>query len=229
MSLFGNPTEWLDLLDSLVPDILDLVIDTWDDMPSLPSDALENPTTELFCKMLRLNRNSSELPFQVHIQMVELDPAADQEQGRMDITFCPLVPRENIYFSLECKRLRVMKDRKLRSYAAEYVAHGMMRFVRGQYASMVRNGGMLGYVMDANLKSAIADVGSAVQKKHEQLGMSAPGQMFKSTIKPDDERIRETHHERKQQHLTSICVHHIFLPGMKPSPSTTSASVMTGV
>jgi hypothetical protein len=215
MSLLGAPTEWLDLIDSLVPDILDLIVATWNDMPSLQPDTLENPTTETFCKLLRLNRNSSELPFQIQIQMVELDPAADQEQGRMDITFCPLVPRENIYFSLECKRLRVVKDGKLRSYATEYVVHGVMRFVKGQYASLVRNGGMLGYVMDADLKTATADVNAAIQKDHEQLGMSAPGEMVKSTIKPDDERIRETHHERKQQSLSPICVHHIFLPGTK--------------
>src|SRR5438093_1458157 len=98
MILVGTPSGWIDLIDTLVPDILDLIILTWGDMPSLPPDALENSTTEALCRLLRLNRNTSDLPFQIQIQMVELDPAADQDQGRMDITFCPLVPRENIYF-----------------------------------------------------------------------------------------------------------------------------------
>jgi hypothetical protein len=229
MSLLGAPTEWLDLLDSLVPDILDLIVGTWNDMPSLQSDALENPTTEAFCRLLRLNRNSAELPFQIQIQMVELDPAADQEQGRMDITFCPLVPREDIYFSLECKRLRVMKDGKLRPYATEYVVHGIMRFVRGQYASMVRNGGMLGYVMDANLKTAMQQVGTAIQNDHERLGISAPGEMLKSTIRPNDERIRETYHERKQQGLSPISVHHIFLPGTKSDSVALTTPITTSI
>ncbi|MEA2916556.1 MAG: hypothetical protein QOJ15_8637, partial [Bradyrhizobium sp.] len=30
--------------------------------------------------------------------MIELDPTAGQDQGRMDIAFQPLVPREDIYF-----------------------------------------------------------------------------------------------------------------------------------
>jgi hypothetical protein len=227
MSLVGAPSEWIDLLDSLVPDILDLAVSTWNDMAPLTPDALENPTTEALCRMLRMNRNSSELPFQIQIQMVELDPAADQEQGRMDIAFCPLVPRENIYFSLECKRLQVIKGEKFRSFAAEYVVHGMMRFVQGQYAALVRHGGMLGYVMDGDLKAAMQSVGNAVQKGHIALGMTPPGDLLKSSIRPDDERIRETHHTRKQS-LDVIHIHHIFMTGVKSNAlSLTHAATTT--
>lgn len=119
MNLIGAPDEWIDLIDTLVPDILDLVISTWAVMPPPASDAREDPTTEDLCRRLRQNRNSSELPFQIHIQMVELDSAAGEDQGRMDIAFLPLVPREDIYFCLECKRLNVVKNGKHRKYAYE--------------------------------------------------------------------------------------------------------------
>ena len=112
MTLVGAPDHWLDLIDSLVPEILKLVISTWADMPAPNADALEDPTTEEFSRWLRRSRSSSLLPFQVHLQMVELEPHAGNDQGRMDIVFLPLVPREDIYFCLECKRLNVVQEKR---------------------------------------------------------------------------------------------------------------------
>ena len=74
MNLIGAPSEWLNLIDTLVPDILELVMVTWDAMPPLVQNAREDPTTETLCRLLRQNRNSGSLPFQIHIQMVELIP-----------------------------------------------------------------------------------------------------------------------------------------------------------
>ena len=142
MTLVGTPENWIDLIESLVPDILRLVMSTWEEMPRPGADALEDPTTEEFSRWLRRNRNSSKLPFQVHVQMVELTAGAGEDQGRMDIVFLPLVPREDIYFCLECKRLNVLHEEGVRSYASEYLTHGMLRFIQGKYAAKVRNGGM---------------------------------------------------------------------------------------
>jgi len=121
--------------------------------------------------------------------MVELDPAAGQDQGRMDIAFSPLVPREDVYFSLECKRLNVVNGKRVRAYSREYVVFGMVRFIRGQYAAMVRHGGMLGYVLDGNVNRAIQNVGGAIQTHHLDLGMESPGEMLPSSIRPGDSRI----------------------------------------
>ena len=167
MNLVGTPDDWIDLIESLVPDIVNLVISTWEEMPVLGADAREDPTTEEFSRCLRRNRNSSMLPFQVHVQMVELAPGAGEDQGRMDIVFLPLVPREDIYFCLECKRLNVVYDEGVRPYASEYLTHGMLCFIQGQYAVRVRNGGMLGYVLDGNVAQAIRNVSSLIEKRHE--------------------------------------------------------------
>ena len=135
MSFEGDPTAWLDLIDSQVPAILRLIMSTWEKMPPLPPEALEDPTTEGLCRALRKNRTSAELPFRIDIQVVELDPAAGQEQGRMDIAFSPMVPHEAFYFCLECKRLNVAQQGRRRSLGAEYVAQGMLRFVNRQYGN----------------------------------------------------------------------------------------------
>ena len=65
-----------------------------------------------------------------------------------------------IYFCLECKRLNVVVNGIKRPGGSDYVVHGMARFVSGQYASAVRHGGMLGYVLDGNIPGAIANVES---------------------------------------------------------------------
>lgn len=209
MNVIGAPDEWIDLIDTLVPDILALVISTWEAMPPPPPDAREDPTTEDFCRCLRQNRNSSDLPFTIHIQMVELEPAAGEDQGRMDIAFLPLVPREDIYFCLECKRLNVVNDGQVRPYTSEYVTHGMLRFIRGQYAARVRHGGMLGYVLDGNIALAIQNVSRVIRSRFRELGMEPPGEMLPSSVHSDDSRIKETHHLRS--HISeNFQIHHIF-------------------
>lgn len=212
MNLIGEPDEWINLIDTLVPDILGLVISTWGAMPAPASNALEDPTTEALCRRLRQNRNSSDLPFKIYIQMVELDPAAGEDQGRMDIVFDTLVPRENIYFCLECKRLNVVNDGQVRSYSSEYVTHGMLRFIRGKYAPQVRHGGMLGYVLDGNVAQAIYNVSNVIQQRFQELGMETPGQMLPSSVRPEDSNVKETHHSR--QHASGkFQIHHIFAAG----------------
>jgi hypothetical protein len=213
MMLIGTPpSEWVDLIDNLVPDILDLVISTWEEMSPPAGDALEDPTTEALCRCLRQNKNSSKLPFRIYPQVVELDPAVDEDQGRMDIVFIPMVPHEGIYFCLECKRLNVVGEKGVRPYAAEYVLYGMMRFVRGQYSAVVRHGGMLGYVLNGNISHAIKNVGKAIQNNHLDLGIAPPGAMQPSSILLTNPRVRETRHMRK--HNTDVFqIHHIFVAG----------------
>ena len=212
MNLVGTPDDWAGLIESLVPDILNLVISTWEEMHAPSVDAREDPTTEEFSRWLRRSRDSSTLPFQIHVQMVELAPSAGEDQGRMDIVFLPLIPREDIYFCLECKRLNVVYDEGVRTYASEYLTHGMLRFIRGQYATQVRNGGMLGYVLDGNVAQAIQNVSRLIEQRHEELQMQAPGQMTQSSILPHDPRLRETRHSRPFK-AENFLIHHIFAKG----------------
>ena len=160
MTHFGSPEQWVDFIESQVPDIIGLVVETWESLPPPAGNELEDEVSESLCRSLRQSRNRCDLPFRIDTQLVELDPAAGQDQGRMDIVFSPAVPRENIYFCLECKRINVREagTPKPRPYFAEYVQYGMFRFVRGQYANSVRYGGMLAFVLDGDVTDAVSGV-----------------------------------------------------------------------
>lgn len=212
MTYFGSPEQWIGFIDSKVPDILALVIETWESMPTPAGNALEDSVSVALCRALRQSRNRSDLPFRIDTQLVELDPAAGQDQGRMDIVFSPPVPREDIYFCLECKRINVRGEGPIRPYFVEYVRFGMFRFIRGQYANSVRYGGMLAFVLNADLASAIDGVESNVQKLHAELGMDATVAFQTSTIRPTDPRVRETWH-RRTSHSDPFVIHHLFMAG----------------
>ena len=210
MTIIGSPDKWVDFIDSRVPDILALVIESWQQMAAPLPDALEDRITEELCHALKRNRTARELPFQIHSQSVELEPAAGQGVGRMDIAFYPPANREEFYFCLEAKRLNAIKDGAVRSYASEYVRFGMMRFITGQYATAVRNGGMIGYVVDGRVAHAIATVAQNVRNQHAELGMTAPGELLRSTIIPEDDRARESRHTRRYN-SSAFSIHHLFM------------------
>jgi hypothetical protein len=151
--------------------------------------------------------------------LVELDPAAGQDQGRMDIVFSPPVPREDIYFCLECKRLNV-RDHSggtPRPHFVQYVQFGMLRFVRGQYGNSVRFGGMLAFVLNGDVPGAISGVENNIRRMHADLCMNAPGSFLASTIRSSDTRIRETRHSRAAQSEPFV-IHHLFMAGDPNAP-----------
>jgi hypothetical protein len=71
---------------------------------------------------------------------------------------------------------------------------------------------MLGYVLDGNVARAIGNVGKIVRTRHLALGMTSPGDMLPSSIRPTDSRIKETLHVRANGSMP-IQVHHIFVSG----------------
>jgi hypothetical protein len=210
VNVIGSPDQWVDLIDSLVPDILAAVISSWEEMPTPAPSALEDHITIELLRVLRRDRAARDLPLTIHPQPVEIDPAEGQDIGRMDIAFYPLVNREDIYFCLEAKRLNVLKNGQVRPYASEYVRLGMMRFITGQYAKLARNGGMIGYVVDGRVSHAINNVAQNIRTRHVELGMTVPGEFHSSSILAGDQRARETRHARRHD-PSLFLVHHLFM------------------
>jgi len=221
---FGSPDNWVDFIESQMPQILELVVGTWEAMPPPAGNELEDAVSESLCRALRQSRNRCDLPFRIDPQLVELDPAAGQDQGRMDIVFSPPVPREDIYFCLECKRLNV-RDHSggtPRPYFVEYVQFGMLRFVRGQYANSVRFGGMLAFVLNGDTPAALSGVEANIRRMHGDLAMIAPASFLASSVRPTDSRVRETLHARAAQ-AHPFVIHHLFMAGdpnapLRPAP-----------
>jgi len=146
--------------------------------------------------------------------MVELDPAPGQDLGRLDIVFLPTgvpgPPNEAVYFCLECKRLNVVIGGQKRPGGSDYVGHGMLRFINRQYARAVRNGGMLGYVLDGNVTAAITNVELNIRRHCTVLCMDAPGVLHPSSILTDVPTARESIHHR-QGDGGQFRVHHLFV------------------
>ncbi len=224
MTSLGSPDQWVNFIETQVPDILTLVIETWEAMPSPAGDELEDVVSEALCRALRQSRNRCDLPFRIDTQLVELDPAAGQDQGRMDIVFSPMVPRESIYFALECKRLHVRGGNGVRPYYAEYVQFGMLRFVRGQYANAVRHGGMLAFVLDGDIVAAVAGVEGNIRASLHDLGMGAPGGFQACTGRPGDGRVLETRHRRNGQ-VRPFIIQHLFMAGDPNAPLRSATPV----
>ena len=191
---------------------MDIVVQTWETLPPPYCDEREDVITETFVKALKRSRDRCELPFRIDIQLVELDPSAGEDQGRMDIVFSPPAPREDIYFCLECKRINVRSASGVRPYFAEYVVHGMLRFVRGQYGKRAKHGGMVAYVLNGNIASAIAGVEPNLASHASELGMESPAMFAMSSIFPNDNRLRETPHKRSVG-LSTFVIYHLFMPG----------------
>jgi len=210
MSIVGAPTNWSDFIDPMVPVILQLVLESWEEVHAFSSDEREDNITIALCRNLKRNRTARELMFNIDTQQVELDPAEGEDMGRLDISFRPCIPREDIYFCLEGKRLNVIKEGELRTYASEYVTAGMMRFISGQYAKQVQHGGMVGYVMNGEIAAAIKSVESNVERHEAALGMTPPSRLSQSSILETEFRARETLHRRKVL-PNSFHIHHLFL------------------
>ena len=216
MSVIGTPRDWAGVIDSKVPEILQLIVTAWKQIPPGKPDELEDAITKRLSVALHRSRKARQMMFLILTQVVELDPTTSDEFGRMDIAFYPTgegwVPREDVYFCLECKRLNVIKGTHRRSYAAEYVTLGMVRFVTGQYARAVRHGGMIGYVRDGDVSRAITNVDTNVRKQCDRLCMPPPGGFVRSALRPNDAGARETHHHRRHRE-SPFRIHHLFMSG----------------
>ncbi|HEV2965219.1 MAG TPA: hypothetical protein VG649_25565 [Candidatus Angelobacter sp.] len=218
MSIIGATSEWADLIEPMVPVILDLVVTSWQQMPLPGPEEKEDNITTALCQILMQNRTARGLMFQVRTQVVELEPMPGEDIGRLDIAFIPLIPREDIYFCLESKRLNVVKNGVLRAYASEYVRLGMMRFVTGQYSRMVRHGGMIGYVLNGKISDAMTNVEANIRERHKELCMNPPGAFQSSTVQASGLLTQETHHQRVHEKII-FRIHHLFMaPAISAAP-----------
>ena len=216
MSVLGQSSAWVDMIDPMVPEILRLVVKTWDEMPPPEPNQLEDRITNQLCVALRRNRDVRNLMFLVIPQTVILEPDAGDEVGRMDIAFFPtgkdVLPDENAYFCLECKRLNVIRDGRKRSYASEYVKFGMLRFVTGQYSRSVRHGGMVGYVLDGDVNTAVGNVENNILRQRVKLRILGSDAFLPSAYLNGVQSARESHHQRAHE-SAPFRIHHMFMAG----------------
>jgi hypothetical protein len=209
----GDPAAWDDFFQqSLIPNVLALVMNTWERMEKPEQTDHENDISRKLYAALKNGKDRNRHPFLIRYEDVEIDTDLAIETGRKDIVFFPPANDEDIYFCLEAKRLNALVAGVRRSLADEYVKEGMQRFIDGKYSRFVRHGGMLGYVLNGQVARAMRNVEANIRGRAQELGMAVPGGFFPSRILPDDPSVKETHHSRAHD-TTLFCIHHLFMKG----------------
>ncbi|MFI5394012.1 MAG: hypothetical protein ACHQ9S_00640 [Candidatus Binatia bacterium] len=211
MPVSGDPRLWLDSFSpGLIPQIIQLVLTSWDAFEKPGRSEKEVPITRRFRSFLKRRKNAlRELPVRIDRESVEDDPNTGNERGRIDIRFTEGYScREEVYFAFECKRLNVPTKTGCRSLAREYVTQGMMRFVTAQYAAGLEHGGMIGYVLDGNVGKAVAAVDHSISTAGRKLKMRAPLRLRESLLIPGRRDVRETSHHLSDRMFR---IQHVFL------------------
>ncbi len=212
MGAEANAVVWKEdfFPEYLIPDILELIINTWVIFPKPKPLDPEVPISEAFTKKLRAEKNQrDDLPFKIRPELVTLN-TGDDTDGRIDICFDFIgTPYEEIYFAFECKRLRIPYPDRLDTNNSDYVnEQGMMCFITGKYSRSVTNGGMIAYVMDGNTNKAIDSVGKLIKRKSLVLKLTKDTGLESSSMLISYPNVRETTHTLSKRNFT---IHHIFL------------------
>ena len=194
--------------DGLIPGIIELVLQTWPTLPRPARDELETRMTRRLRTALRQTKTLTRaLPCLIDREVVEDNPETAEEKGRIDIRFIHGYD-ESVYFAFECKRLNVPADGGRKSLAREYVEEGMLRFVTGKYAAGLKQGGMIGFVMDGDSAVATTKVDAEIRLRTRPLQMTRGTGLTISALFPKNPAVRETKHPRR---MPALSLHHVFL------------------
>jgi hypothetical protein len=176
-------------------EVLQFVVETWD-MFALPSNVkLEPRITKLFAGAICNRYEREGRDWFVVPECPDWDEKG-KEVSRTDLRFYPPGPkRRHVCFIFESKRLNTPA-----ANTKEYVGKsGMMCFVSGKYSHRLPCGGMLGYVMDGNLRRAHRNVVRAISRERATLKI-LPGGDFRPMPGRFDVARRDPPQPRRRQH-----------------------------
>ena len=194
----------------LLPSVFAIVCKEWPKSPRPDGNPIENRITNRFVGHLSAVLRKETTPVFKFICRPKLtDADFDSETGEVDIRIDSFSCHPDAYFVFECKRLNIPRKSGFDTGASAYVGNGGMgRFVRGQYPTTCGCGGMLGYVMDQNVDSAIAAINTALSNNKDQLQLRSP-HLLHPAISLDNPDVHQTLHGNGTLDLT---VYHLLLP-----------------
>ncbi len=214
--VFGSQDGWADFFpDDLIPDILNMMVNVWEDFKLTIDEKHEVPITRRFRARLEQYKDLKRLPIRIDREVSIDNLATAEELGRIDLRLTHGY-LSDVYFAFECKRLNISVTNKkngrtnISSLAKEYVMNGMTRFVGSepQYAIGLKQGGMIGYVMNGKTDTAITAVNKQVKDNYIDLQMKSPNGLNPSS-RLTNKLLRESLHHLPNQEFT---IHHVFLP-----------------
>lgn len=192
-------------------EVMLLIVETWQEFALNNRVRHETPITAVFRQALITAYTAAGRSWFVTLEDPITEPDFGTQLGRNDLRFYPLDHHhgQTIFFTVECKRLRVTTASGFDSLTGDYVDKGILRFVTGQYSSGLPCGGMIGYVMDNNLREAFASVRSQIELKRGVLKISSKEALCcPSTKLPNHEWSADTVHNLKSG---DFVLHHALL------------------
>jgi hypothetical protein len=192
-----------------VPELLEFVLVTWSAFQRDPSVRLEQRITNRFSDALEEAYELQGKHWFLVPDMKRTDPRTGKEIARHDIRFFHReISGQRLYFIFECKRLNVSSRRKkIVPNSSGYLA-GMIKFVNDTYGAGLPCGGMIGYVMDSNLTTALITIQKLIRKNRNQLQLSPGGDYCPSPLMAGYAYNGETKHSRRDGDFT---LYHLLL------------------
>jgi len=210
LMLADSPATRTWFVDDFVPEVIDSVLRTWKSFRRTPALRLEQRITNLFSDALEQAYERQGKRWFLVPDMKRTDPKTGKEIARHDIRFFHRdISGQRLYFVFECKRLNVKSKRdRIIPNSSGYVA-GMTRFVNGKYSAGHPCGGMIGYVMDGNVLSAVAAITGRITKRRGTLRMTPGADYSPSQLMPKQKQNGETKHHRSDG---EFIIYHLMLP-----------------
>ncbi|MBW2166660.1 MAG: hypothetical protein JRG74_11385 [Deltaproteobacteria bacterium] len=195
---------------SRLPWLFSIIIKEWNNFSRTTRNPLENRITKPFVGHLQSCRENRSRPFIFDANVKLLDPGKDTEIGELDIRVMH-GKRPKVFFAFECKRLNVIRNGKYSSLSGEYVGKdGMGCFLSGQYDGGSDCGGMIGYVMDNDVKKAISAINKALKTYKNTLKIKQPVKLKMSPLLSEKNNpCYETVHMNIENDFT---IYHVILP-----------------
>lgn len=186
------------------------VLETWEAFSLHRQVRLENRINASFCEALKDACDASGRNWIIVPEYPINDPIRGVQLGRIDLCFLPSEHHgQKVFFTLECKRLRVRTKSGLRHMADKYVEKGLQRFVDGKYSANHPCGGMLGYVMDNQVDDALESIQREIEKRRIELKMKNKKPIcVPSKVLPSHRCSLDTLHSRPDGTLT---IHHLLI------------------
>jgi len=167
-------TDWGEFPPNFVADLLDFTLQIWAEF-ELPAKAYkETRITALFSRLMENRVFEDESKDWVVVDEKKRYNRQGKEIARTDIRVLPPGKKHTDFaFVFECKRLNVRRQGKIQHGAGAYVGKdGMMCFITGKYASGLREGGMLGYVMDRDVMGVREVITRFIERKRGPLRLT---------------------------------------------------------
>lgn len=167
-------TGWGDFPPDFTSEVLRLTLRAWDEFV-LPDRVKKEPhITALFTQFLEDYIYEDETKDWAAVDDKKYYDVDGKEVARPDICIFPQGNKHRDFaFVFECKRLNVVSRGRTSHGAAAYTGSGgMMCFVSGKYAQYVREGGMLGYVMNGDLTAARNIIHRYIDRRRDELRLA---------------------------------------------------------